>query len=754
MYASERGQEEKNGSVTVDPRASGVFYAQIRTAEPTSDGSKLPEGTIELKEGEGLVAAYKDEDNTDPGIPTIRKASLAALPNDENKLMLGNTWGERGPDKSPEGHVKLLTIRRRNDSAAATEVWRTSYYGQFSTEGEGPALPLVTPETEIPVSFYAPTLIRHAGSTVTVKIATKSELDAAEAEGRDVEWSERTLRLTMPNSTTKIKTATSVLSLAKKKLPDTLYGVIDLYSSAAEERAAEADDEDSSYDEDQPEPIDLKAGDELIVRYMDEAGETLGEAKAKIGTTAWIGLADATYEANNPAVHLGESFHLMVIDPDRDTTDEQDEVTVKVSSKSGVLRELTLRETMPRSGVFTCPLTPSIETEEPAPAAGAQPAQPAQVAEAASADDGEEESEEEASTFFPSSYGDELTFTYEDELVGLTGTAGVRTVVGHVRPGSDGTVRSYSKRFRDADQAVLVQFRLAECLFEMAKDFRKLKNTEKSAGAIADGRKILEAALRDYPNTSHAAEGEFLLANLYEQLAEEERQARKQREKDGEDLSNEPDKADPLFREAAARFSSILSACPEGEYAARSQYHKALCLERLGDFARAGEEYVKMTYLFPDSPLVGDASVRLASYYYSKEQRYDIASKIYTSFRNRFPAHPQAPNALFMGGQCLVKQAEMLAEDKKNARGKAAMIADAYKDAVSSFVDNYKDIQNKELLAQGLYWAGDVSFRLKDYPNAYIYLKRTTFEYPESKWARYARGMLLQEAAAFEEVAQ
>ena len=99
-------------------------------------------------------------------------------------------------------------------------------------------------------------------------------------------------------------------------------------------------------------------------------------------------------------------------------------------------------------------------------------------------------------------------------------------------------------------QAVLVQFRLAECLFEMAKDFRKLKNTEKSAGAIADGRKILEAALRDYPNTSHAAEGEFLLANLYEQLAEEERQARKQREKDGEDLSNEPDKADPLFREA------------------------------------------------------------------------------------------------------------------------------------------------------------------------------------------------------------
>lgn len=165
-----------------------------------------------------------------------------------------------------------------------------------------------------------------------------------------------------------------------------------------------------------------------------------------------------------------------------------------------------------------------------------------------------------------------------------------------------------------------------------------------------------------------------------------------------------------------------------------------------------------MTYLFPESPLVGDASVRLASYYYQHEKRYDIAGKIYTSFRNRFPAHPQAPQALFMGGQCQVKRAETLAEeakaDPKGAGRYFGQINDAYRDAVESFislVDNYKDIANKELLAQGLYWAGDCSFRIGDYPNAYIYLKRTTFEYPESKWARYARGMLLQESAAFQD---
>lgn len=161
-----------------------------------------------------------------------------------------------------------------------------------------------------------------------------------------------------------------------------------------------------------------------------------------------------------------------------------------------------------------------------------------------------------------------------------------------------------------------------------------------------------------------------------------------------------------------------------------------------------------MTYLFPESPLVGDASVRLASFYYGHEKRYDIAGRIYTSFRKRFPAHAQAPQALFMGGQCLVKQAETLSEGE---RPNETAVEEAYRGAVECFtglVDGYKDIPNKELLAQALYWAGDISFRLKDYSNAYIYLKRTTFEYPESKWARHARGMLLQESESFGEVAQ
>ena len=718
LLARERTSKAEDGSEIVAALDRGVFYTRVHTSAEPSDRP----GTVVLKPGEGLQASYKDEDNTNPGVPVPRETKLSAVFANDATLVLGDTWSERGEDKSPEGRVRLASVRRRPASAGATKVWRTGCYAAYAEEG---ATARVTPETELPIRLRAPGLVRHAGSVAVAKVATRREIDEAAAEGREPEWREARLGLGPTRTTARFKSA-PVVPRGARRLPDTMTGSIAIYTSAAEERAAAADD-GSAADDEASRPLDAKAGDEIVVRCTDASGGTIAEATARIETTAWIGLADSTYEAENLSVHLGEPFHVMVVDPDRDTTDEQDAVDVRVVAKSGGSRTVSLRETMPRSGVFTGIVTPSIDTN--------------------ATDD---------ASCFPAAYGDAFEFSYEDEVAGANGEPGPRTAAGSVLPGSDGAVRAYSKRFRDADQAVLVQFRLAECLFEMAKDYRRLKDSAKSAEAIADGRRILEAALRDYPNTSRAAEGEFLLANLSEQLAEEARQSRLQREKDGEDVSKEKDEAEPLYREAVARFSAILSAWPEGEYAARSQYHKALCLERLGDFARASEEYVKMTYVFPESPLVGDASVRLASHYYKNEKRYDIAGKIYSSFRTRFPAHPQAPNALFMAGQCLVKQAEALAEGEER-RGREALVEDAYRGAVENFValvENYKDIPNKDLLAQGLYWAGDASFRLKDYPNAYIYLKRTTFEYPESKWARYARGMLLQESSSFKDVAE
>ena len=65
-------------------------------------------------------------------------------------------------------------------------------------------------------------------------------------------------------------------------------------------------------------------------------------------------------------------------------------------------------------------------------------------------------------------------------------------------------------------------------------------------------------------------------------------------------------------------------------------------------------------------------------------------------------------------------------------------------------IETYRDSAAK-LRAQTLYWAGDVCVRRRDYTKAYQYLKRTVFEYPETEWARRARGLLLQEGKNFKD---
>ena len=138
-----------------------------------------------------------------------------------------------------------------------------------------------------------------------------------------------------------------------------------------------------------------------------------------------------------------------------------------------------------------------------------------------------------------------------------------------------------------------------------------------------------------------------------------------------------------------------------------------------------------MTYLYPESELVGEATIRLATYYYTKEKRYDISGHIYKNFQQRFPQHAKAARALFMAGSCYIKQAETLTAEMDSLReqnlaipaGMQEKVADFYAAAVQTFnslVDIYRDSPPR-LKAQALYWAGDVCVRTKDYVKAYQY---------------------------------
>ena len=626
--------------------------------------------------------------------------------------------------------MKLERIRRRpgneNVNVVYCDVLTAAPMDAKAVATTNP-IPVNVSAGSIPVRVNDRSRARYACSKVMVEAIAHSEIARAAAEGRDPD--KVTVPLKLGGGLAPFRLTAGDQSPKEAQAAGTFNGLIQLSLGPI--------DPNIEIPEDAPPLLCVTGSDLIDITVLAEDGQPVMKRTLKLVSDASLGLSDSTFSAERNEAHVGESFFVKVDDADRDATDEPDKIDVlAISSKTGVKRPLTLTETMPHSGIFTGRLRPVMFAPgETIPS----------VATGGVASANEILTEDR----FAVSYGDKVIFTYKDELT-LPGTP-VRTLstTGTVFRGANGDVRLFSKRFTDRDTAVLVQFRLAECLFEQAKEHRKLKQPEKSAAAIDEGKFILEEALKNYPDSSHVVQGEFLLANLYQELATEA--------KDAEDM----EKAIPLYQEALSRFSQILGTWPEGEYAARSQYHKALCLEMLKDYNRASEEYVKMTYLYPESDLVGEATIRLATYYYTKEKRYDISGHIYQNFQQRFPQHNKAARALFMAGSCYIKQAETIAADiearkaKKEPipQGYQQKIDDFYRDAVKTFdslVETYRESESK-LRAQTLYWAGDVSVRRHDYSKAYQYLKRTVFEFPETEWARRARGLLLQEGRAFKD---
>ena len=712
---------------------SGIFMGVLKTCRASE--TNAPANVLRTYPNDRLTLTYEDRENTNPGVPCTRTAKISAVKAAKPEFTLFNARTERVVDKSADAKVKLERIRRRAGNENVDTVYSEVLVAEpmdRSASDTTNAIPVNVAEA-IPLRVNDRSRARYAGSKIMVEAVARSERELAEAEGRDPDKVK--VPLALGGSLAPYRLRRGEQTVKEAQSAGTFNGVIGLSLGPV--------DPNIERPEDAPPLLVVTGSDEIDVTVLSEEGEPLEKRTLKLVSDGKIGLTDSTYGAERNSAHVGETFFVMVNDADRDATAEPDRLEIEaISSQTGVKRPVVLTETMPHSGVFTGTLRPVMFA--PGEEISAVSTGGVVTAEEALKDDR-----------FAIKYGDSVIFRYVDPLVLPGTTNNTLTATGVVFRGSNGDVRLFSKRFADRDAAVLVQFRLAECLFEQAKEHRKLKQPEKSAQAIAEGKFILEEALKNYPDSAHVVQGEYLLANLYQELATEA--------KDAKDMQ----KAVPLYQEALSRFSQILGTWPEGEYAARSQYHKAYCLEMLQDYGRAAEEYVKMTYLYPESELVGDATIRLATYYYTKEKRFDIAGHIYRNFQQRFPQHDKAPRALFMAGSCYIKQAESIAavikadieksgrkvrpQDLENAI--AAKAGVYYRDASRTFetlIEQYADAP-AVLRAQTMYWAGDVCVRCKDYSKAYRQLKRTVFEYPETEWARRARGLLLQEGRNFKD---
>jgi TolA-binding protein len=465
---------------------------------------------------------------------------------------------------------------------------------------------------------------------------------------------------------------------------------------------------------DKPPILQIRGNDTVYIgcRTTDAGGqENWTIQPVELTSDIVFDVMDRRYQEEIAGTHVGDSLNLRIIHPALDTSDEKDAVTVKLTASGGGELELPLTETFGHSGVFKGAVKLAYREAAGEKAAGDKPTGDGRT--------------------LPVAYGETVTIRYtpaSDEPF-------EKTVA--IFKGGDAELVPFTKQFKEPEIAVQTQFTVAEAWFELAKRHRELGQESLARREIAQGKKLLEEAIRDYPNTESRAQADYLLANLSFEFSK--------------DSANE-EIARQHAIDAVTRFSDIVSSYPDSEYAPKSQYKKALVLEKLGQIDQACEEYVKLSYRYPDNELVAETIARLGQYFLAKGKEFDdaasgktdavekekvaikgremftTAAQVFGRLGERFPQHALAAKTKMLSAQCYLR-----AKDFKRALAGFEVIA--------------KDPQSeKDLAAEAMYWGGDVCMQQEDLKNAYRSFKKLTWDYPESKWAKFARGRLTEDA--------
>ena len=684
---------------------SGFFLALLKI------GDKTGQDTIAIKPGDMLTASYLDKENTNPGIPFERTYSIEEAGKSQPEILVYRTRTETVEDNSVEARAKLARLKMHGTPTEGLQVYKTRIVAQhpdFLAETKGPKPEIENPKSEIrnpksdvvsvdagsPLLFEAvyPRLALNSGSILTAQAVAESEIRAAAKANRPPKAVDVPMTITPVEALSASKGYPVQLKRpfprnAKDMLQEGCFsGVVRLQIGSPGDPVDDLvmlglgefeNREELKTDSRFHIPTLLVSGSDTVhLKVKDELSGQFVTRDIRLLSDARLELMDSSYSGVREAIHLGESFYLRLTDPDHDISDARDKVTVDAQSASGGSAKVELIETLPHSGVFTGSLKPEH-------GGAGQPATP-------------------APGVLRVNFGDEVSFTFHDDRC-LKSAEGMHvTKKARIHYGANGELAAFSKVFTDPEMAVKTRFLMSEALFEMAKEHRKLKQEEKAKEEVGQGKRILEEAMRDYPNTSLVAQGEFLLANLAQELGSP--------------------------NEAISRYANVISQWPESEYAVRSLFKMAICQEKAQEknFDQAAESYVRVIYLYPDSELVADAKIRLGNYYY-KEKQYKVAARIFAQFQKASPGHPLAAKTLFLAGQCHIK-----GEDWKSAI-----------EALDLLVGTYPD--QKEVRPEAMYWLGESYSKANDYRQAYRTFKKITWDYPESKWAKIARGRLTEE---------
>ncbi len=458
-----------------------------------------------------------------------------------------------------------------------------------------------------------------------------------------------------------------------------------------------------------PLTLSVRGNDSVFVGFKyTEAGATKWSVQeAHLKSEPRFHVMNNRYQEVLSGAHVGDNLYLRVIHKTMDTSNARNSVTVQFETRTGKKQSVTLAETLNHSGVFKGTIKLAYV--------------------------GDKEGAQEAGTL-PVDYGDSITATYVVE-----GAKEPLTSVLEVYKGSDGKVIPFTRRFKDMSLAVQTQFTIAESYFELAKQHRGLNQPEQARLEMAEGKKLLEEAIRDFPRDDSKVEAEYLLAELSLEVAD--------------DAADE-DAKKKSYTEAQIRFSEIVSAYPTSTRAPLAQFKKALIYEKLGMMDQACEEYVKLSCRYPHDDLVCDTIARLGEYFRKKAEDFEKQSTAEQDAVKAEKLHRQAKDTYVTAGEVFSRlsvrnPAHRLALKTMLLSGHCYRLSEHWDKAIAQYklvIDNTN--KDRELIPAAMYYTGTCYMAKRDEKSdesAYHAFHNLIYEYAGTDWVKKAKGLMYEE---------
>jgi TolA-binding protein len=449
------GKPEKELEAIETEPFSGVFTKEVDIwSEERTEGIKLEQGVL-------LEATYEDRQNTDPGAPVKRFATLEAASNVE----------------------PLIAFAR--SSASIDKAGREILEFNSSLESDAPPIKTVAFRPPLTIEIVHPTMARDSFSEITVNLATSggASIDVvcpiAEVPGA------KNRPAAKAGADTALDTGRFIgqvfMQLGDKDSPSTtVLEPGDTRTLVPRRNPANRQEQSLA----NVVPVLNLNGQDIITATYTVEGKTYTD-QARLLVPASADFTDSTYDKPVESLYIGDKVFVSVRDLTADATPERDSVAVAITTERGEKFTAKLLETLGHSGEFTGSfvLNPG---EKPV------------------ADDDRLEAW----------FGDPMKLVYTP--VSKDAQPAERTV--NVVKGTDGNLLVFEKKFASEKVAIESQFRMAEAFFELFKNYRAVKQESLSSQALNDGMQILKELRRDYPSKLYEARTDYLLGQFSQEL--------------------------------------------------------------------------------------------------------------------------------------------------------------------------------------------------------------------------------------------